>query len=295
MAGANETWLETGVGRPPEELWSFSTESRLSHLALAWESDEVLAADDAGGLYLFDPAGRLRQLSRGLAKIGAISIADAGICSAVAFDERKVALLDGSLSVAWSLNLYDRVVAVALDPFGRHLAIALANRDVRVYTTTRRRVAEFESVRPLKFLRFAANEAVLIGAAEDGLLAAHDALGRQRWDVRLFASCGDMAVSGDARTILLAGFAHGIQRFDGSGTNRGAFVVEGTPARISTSYDGSHIVAATIERQIYLLERTGELRWAAEAPDDVAAVRLDGPGRSIAVGFASGRVARLGW
>jgi hypothetical protein len=295
MADANEPWVETGVGRPPQTAWSFPTESRLSHLALAWESDEVIAADDAGGLYLFDAAGRLRQLSRGLSRIGALAIADTGNCAAVGFNERKVALLDASLSVAWSLTLYDKVVAVALDPFGRHLAVGLANRDVRVYTTARRRVAEFESVRPLRFLRFAAAEATLVGAAEDGLLASYDVRGRQNWDVRLFASCGDMTASGDATTILLAGFAHGIQRFDRTGTNRGAFVVEGTPARISVSYDGSRIAAATVERQVFVLDRSGDLRWAADAPDDVAAVRFDAAGRSIVVGFASGRVTRLGW
>ena len=82
---------------------------------------------------------------------------------------------------------------------------------------------------------------------------------------------------------------------DGRGANRGAFVVEGTPARVALSYDGSRIAAATIERQIYVLNRSGELRWAAETPDEVAALRLDATGRSVVVGFTAGRVARLGW
>lgn len=295
MTEPSDSWLEAGVGVPPKTLWSFSAESRLSHLDLSWEADEVLVADEAGGLSLIDATGRLRHVSRGLMKVDRVAFAESGNNLAVAYDEKKIALIDRSLAVVWSLNLYDKIVGLALDPFGKHLAVALANRDVRIYTATRREIAEFEAVRPLRFLQFAATEPLLIGAAEDGLLAAYDHEGRPKWDVRLFASCGDLTSSGDGATILLAGFAHGIQRFDRSGTNRGAFVVEGTPARIATCYDGSRIVAATVERQIYFLDRSGELRWAAEAPEDVAAVRCDAAGRSIVLGFASGRVTRCGW
>lgn len=295
MTEASDSWLSEGVGAPPQVLWSFSTESRLTHLAHAWEADETLAADDTGGLYLFDPAGRLRQLTRGLSRIDALAFAAAGNCAAAGFDGRKVALLDRSLSVVWSLTLYDKVVGLALDPFGRHLAIALENRDVRIYTASRRRVSEAEFVRPLRFLRFCATSPTLVGAADDGLIAAFDLGGKLLWDVRLFAPCGDMAASGDLATLLLAGFAHGVQRFDAGGTNRGAFVVEGTPARVATCYDGSRIAAATIERQLYWMDRGGNLRWAAVAPDDVAALCCDASGRSAVVGFGSGRIARLGW
>jgi len=295
MNDAAGTWIEQGVGTPPTIRWSFSTESRLSHLDIAWEADEVAATDDAGGVYRLDPNGRLRHVSRGLSRVGRIAFADVGTGLAAAFDERKVALLDESLAVMWSLTLYDRIVGLALDPFGKHLAGSLASRDVRIYTTSRRPIAEFEVVRPARFLKFAATEPLLIGAAEDGLLAAWQLSGKPLWDVRLFASCGDLAMSGNAATILLAGFAHGIQRFDAAGTNRGAFVVEGTPSRIATSYDGARIAAATIERQLYFLDRGGDLRWAAETPDDVVALACDAAGRSIIVGFASGLITRLGW
>lgn len=279
----------------PRPVWSFSTEGRLTHLALAWEADEVLAADDSGGLYLFDPEGRLKHLTRGLTQITALAFAEAGNCVAVGYDRQKVALLDQSLSIAWSLPLYDKVIGVALDPFGRHLAVALANRDVRIYTTARRRVAEFEVVRPLRHLRFSATQPTLVGAAEDGLLVAYSLFGKPLWDVRLFATCGDMAASGDVSHLLLAGFAHGIQRFDVAGTNRGTFIVEGTPARLATCYDGSRIAAGTLERHIYWLDRGGNLRWAATAPDDIAALCCDAAGRSIAVGFGTGRVVALSW
>jgi hypothetical protein len=295
MAEVGESWVRGGVGPAPRVAWSFSTEARLTHLALAWESDEVIAADEAGGLYLLDPAGRLKAVTRGLKGVTALAFADGGNCAAVGYDGQKVALVDRNLSIAWSLALYDRVVGVALDPFGRHLAAALANRDVRIYTAARRRVADFETVRPLRFLRFSATEPKLVGAAEDGLLAAYSAAGKPLWDQRLFATCGDMAASGDVSTLLLAGFAHGVQRYDREGANRGTFVVEGTPARVSMCYDGSRIAVATLERQVYWTDRNGNLRWGGTAPDEVVAVRADGAGGSVVVGTASGRIERLGW
>jgi hypothetical protein len=294
MAQANDSWTEDGVGAAPATIWSCSTESKLTHLAVAWESEDTLAADDTGGLSLIGPDGRLRQLTRGLADITAISIAATGEYAAVGYGQ-KIALLDRSLSMIWSLSLYDRVTGLALDPFGRHVAVALGNRDVRIYTTSRRRIADFEVVRPLKYLQFSATEPKLIAAAEDGLLAAFGIGGKPFWDMRLFANCGDLAASGDGSMILLAGFAHGIQKFDGAGTNRGAFVVEGTPARISTCYDGSRVGAATLERQVFLLDRSGNLKWASTAFGDIAAVRCDASGQSLTIGFSEGRVEKLTW
>ncbi len=294
MARSSDGWSDDGIGTPPCTVWSFSTESRLTHLAVAWESEDTLAADDAGGLSLIGPEGRLRHVTRGLADVTAITIAATGELAAVAYGQ-KLALLDRSLSMIWSLSLYDRVTALALDPFGRHVAVALGNRDVRIYTTTRRRVADFEVVRPLRFLQLTATEPKLIGAAEDGLLGTYTVAGKTVWDAHLFATCGDMAASGDGAVILLAGFAHGIQKFDRSGANRGAFVVEGTPARISTCFDGSRIAAATLERQVFLLDRGGRLLWAAVAGDDVTSVRCDATGRVVTIGFAEGRIERLSW
>jgi len=295
MTDPDESWTREGVGLAPHPLWSFSTEGRLTHLALAWEADDVLAADDAGGLYRFDPNGQLKHLTRGLSKITAIAIADAGNCAAVGYDGQKLALLDASLAISWSLSVHDRITGLALDPFGRHVAVALANRDVRIYTTTRRRVGEAEVVRPLRFLRFSATEPKLIGAAEDGLLAAFTVSGKPLWEQRLFATCGDMAASGDVSQVSLAGFAHGVQKYDASGSNRGTIVVEGTPARLAACYDGSRLAVATLERQVYRLDRGGNLVWAAEAPDDVVGLRSDAAGRNLTVGFAEGRVVRLGW
>lgn len=295
MAESYADWASDGVGTAPEVHWTFCAESRLRQVSLAWEADEVWAADDAGGLYAFDADGRLRQLTRGFPNISGLSCAATGNCAAIAFDEKKVAIVDRSLSVNWSMSLYDKIVGIACDPFGRHIAVALANRDLRVYTTNRRRLAEIEVVRPLRFLQFSTTDPTLIGAAEDGHLAAFQMTGKLLWEQRLFATCGDMAASGDLSTVLLAGFAHGIQRFQGTGANRGAFIVEGTPGKIAVSYDGSRIAAATLEKQIYWMDRSGNLRWGSETPEEVVSLHVGATGSSVIVGFAGGGITRLNW
>ena len=288
-------WTGNGAGTPPTVEWAGATESRLTHLVYAREAAETVVADDAGGLTVFDPAGRLRQMTRGLPQIGCLAVADVGGAIAVAYDERRVAWLEESLATRWSLSLYDTVTGLAFDPFGRYLAIALANRDVQVYTADRGKAASFEAVRPLRFLAFSATQPQLIGAADHGLLGAWTPGGKPLWDTRLWTTCGDMAASGDGQTLFVAAFAHGVQRFDGEGTNRGTIIVEGTPGRLATSFDAGRLSVATLEHQLYRLDAHGNLLWRATAPDDIAAIQSDGPGERLLVGLASGRMLCLRW
>src|SRR5690606_36262174 len=89
MTDPHEAWLTGGVGTPPKVLWSFSTESRLVHLDIAWEADELLAADDAGGLYQCDPSGRLQHLSRVLPGVRHVPISETGDRRAAIYDSKK--------------------------------------------------------------------------------------------------------------------------------------------------------------------------------------------------------------
>ncbi len=300
MAAIDDAWTETGTGTPPRVAWSFRAEGRLTHLVHAREADETFVADAAGGLSWLDPLGRLRQLTRGLPGVNAAAVADDGSCAAVGYDGQKLALLDRSLSVLWMATLHDDVTAVALDPFGRHVAVGLGNRDGLIYATgrdgaARRRVADFEAIRPVRFLAFAATRPLLVAAADHGMLAAYSPAGKLLWDTRLWAGCGDVAISGDAGRIFLAAHAHGVQRYDGRGANRGTFLVDGTPGRLALSFDGTRLGVATLERHLYRLGGEGDLLWAATAPDDVAALAIDGPGRDLFVGFSEGRAVRLRW
>ena len=72
-------------------------------------------------------------------------------------------------------------------------------------------------------------------------------------------------------------------------------MVDGTPGRVGLSFDGTSLIAATVERQIYHLTAAGHLGWAATAPDDPHTVALDATGQRALVALAGGRLLQLAW
>ena len=295
MNSEQPEWIASAFGQPPTQYWSRPLEGGLTHLVASWETEESLVADDAGGLYVFDRAGTLRHMTRGYPHVRAVAISADGERALVAFEDRNLACFDRQLRLKWTKTLYDTILEVALDPFGRHMAVSLAGRRLHIMTTSRREIAELETQRPIRFLRFAMTHPYLVAAAEDGLLAGIEFLGRVDWEERLFATAGDMAINGNASMILLTGFAHGLQRYNGQGRNRGTFVVEGSPARLATSFSGEQIATATLEGQLYRLDRKGNLTWATAIPEEIPAICLSATGDALTVGLASGRVVRLDW
>jgi len=234
-------------------------------------------------------------LTRGFHPLTAVAWSDSGNGGAVSIGDSKLCRLTNRLEVAWSVELPDVILALAVDPFGEYVAAGLANGSNYVFDSHKQRVSTFETVRPLSFLRFLVTEATILGAAEYGHLCCHQLTGEQIWNEKLWSNVGDMAVSGDGETILLAGFSHGIQLFDGEGANRGSFVVEGTPNHVSMSFARNRFVASTLERHLYWLDSDGEMVWATSLPEDVCQVHCDPLANWIVFGLASGRLIRLDW
>ena len=291
----NDSWMENGIGSAPLREWSFRTDGALVAVARGLESGETVAADNAGGLYWFDATGELGQVSRGLEGVLDVAMSALGNVAVVAYNHSRLAWLDDRLSTAWSIELHNNITSIAVDPFGRHVAVGLADRLVRIYSSRRRVLSEFETVRPLHYLSFCATEPLLIGGADHGVLAAYEMSGQLRWDTRLWSACGDMTTNGDCDTIFLAAFAHGVQRYDGAGSNRGTYVLEGTPMRVSVNFEGSRLVVSTVERHLYRLDGQGRMLWAAQAPEDITTVVSDATGGRMLVGMKSGQLLQLSW
>ena len=288
-------WLSAGRGIEPQLRWSFATDSPMVAMALARETGEVLAGDTSGGLYLLDRRGRVATLTRGFHPLTALAWSDSGNGGAAAIGDSKLCRLTNRLEVAWSIDLPDVILCLAVDPFGQYVAAGLANGSNYVFDPQKKRVSTFETIRPLRFMRFLATEPTIVGAAEYGHLCCHQLTGEQIWSEKLWSNAGDMAVAGDGETILLAGFNHGIQLFDGQGTNRGSFVVEGTPNRVSMSFLPNRLVASTLEHHLYWLDSDGEMVWATVLPEEVCQVHCDPLGNWFVCGFVSGRITRLDW
>lgn len=69
----------------------------------------------------------------------------------------------------------------------------------------------------------------------------------------------------------------------------------GTVFKVSASYGGQRIAAATTERYFYYMNADGRILWRAMLPDDVCRVVCEPLGSAVVCGFQSGRIVRLEW
>jgi hypothetical protein len=295
MSNADQKWLEGGRGLPPEWTWSFTADAPLVGLELARETGETVVADAAGSVYLLDRRGRIVTLSRGLHTLSGIAWCDAGMTGAVIVGDSNLTVLNRQLRVVGTSDLRDPILTVAVDPFGRHFAVSLQTGETRILNAGRKTIARFTTTRPLSYTRFVTTETDLISAADNGLICRHHLDGSPVWGEPWWSNIGDLCISGDGRTIFLAGLNLGIQRFDEGGNSQGTYVLEGTPNRIAASFALKRLVASTVEKGLYWLDSDGEILWATTTPEEICSLRCDPLGTGIVCGFETGRVVRLDW
>jgi len=261
----------------------------------AWEAGNVLAADETGGLYLLDHDGRIVTLTRRFHDVEMIAWCDTGTTAAAILGEDELCLLNGQMTEQWRVRLNDSILAIAIAPYGQHVAVSLANGENIIFDGHRSVVSRFTTVRPLTFLQFLVTEPILLGAAEYGLLCCHALDGSPIWNEKLWSNIGDLSATGDGGTIYLAGFTYGVQVFDADGTHYGSYVLEGTPNHVATSYQPQHLFVTTLEKHLYRLDANGDVRWTSQLPDDVCRIHCDPLDAGLVCGFASGRIMRLEW
>jgi hypothetical protein len=295
MNASDQSWLDSGRGLPPEWTWSFTADAPLVGLELARETGETVVADAAGSVYLLDRRGRILTLSRGLHDLTALAWSDAGNTGAVVAGDTTLTVLNRQLRVVGTSEMREPILAVSIDPFGRHFAVSLENSETRILNSSRKTIARFTTTRPLSYSRFVTNEADLISAADNGLVCRHHLDGTPVWGEPWWSNIGDLSITGDGKTIFLAGLNLGVQRFDGGGNSQGTYVLEGTPNHVAASFTLKRLVASTVEKGLIWLDPDGEILWTAETPEEVRTLRCDPLGAGIICGFESGRVARLDW
>lgn len=293
MTAGLPDWLLNARGERPQQRWSFATDARLSDMRYARETGEVLAADESGGLYLLDRRGHIAALTRTGHSFRFVALADTGDSGAVIVDDRQIAWIDRQLQFVWKKSLADEVLGLAMDPFGTHVVVSLANGKNIIYNADKKKLLEFESLRPLRFVQWLATETGFLAAADYGFFARYAFDGELDWSERLWSTVADLSVTGDGEMIVLAGLAHGVQIFDSQGGAQGSFVLDGTANLVAASYNRRRIVASTLEKHITLLDTEGTMRWMVQPPDDVLRLQIGPMGDHVVLGFADGHIMRL--
>lgn len=295
MSRTSADWLRNGTGLAPRIAWAFSTDAELVCLTPAREAGDLYAVDDSGGLYHLNRAGRIETLSRGLKDARLLRWSDRGDVGIVVCGDDEFSLLDASMNVVWSADAPSTILDVAIDAWGHNIALTLENADNVILNADRKKLCQFSTTQPLKFIQFSVGKQRIYGAAEYGYICMHRFNGREVWNEKTVSSVGDMSLTENGNSVFLASFAHGIKTLDRHGNSTASYLVDGTPSRVSVSFFGERVVAATVERHIYWLDSDGTLLWAAETPEDVTALICDPLGEWLIVGFQSGRVLRLDW
>lgn len=292
--GAADWLVTTGRGERPALRWSFTVDAPLTDVRMSRETGEIVASDASGGLYLLDRRGKVQALTRTRHSVHRLAWSDIGNAGAAVLDENLVGWFDRYLQIQWTRDFPDEILAVAMDPYGTHVALAQADGVNHIYTQAGKKVSRFESIRPLRHMQFLTTNTDLVVASEYGLTARYTLAGSPVWTNKLWSTVGELAVTGDGKSLFLAGFAQGIQAFDGqTGNTRGTFVCEGTVGLVSCGYAKRNIVGYTLERTLFGVDDEGNPLWNVTAPEDVQRIILSPLADFMICGFASGRIMRF--
>ena len=288
-------WLVPHRGRCPELRWQFRPDALLTDAAFARESGETFVLDAGGDLYRVGRDGSLLGVNRLREPLTRIAWSDAGTLGAAVSGDRKLMVFDESLAVLWETTAPDSITGLAVDPYGGYVAASLDDRGSIIMSRHRKKVASFETIRPLVHLAFLASEPILVAAAEQGLMVGYSLGGERLWSEKVLSGVGSLAVAGDGSRIVLAGFTHGVPVHDEVGDALGSMMVDGTAVKAAIDIDSSRILVATLEQALYWVDADGDVLWVGQTPEPTLAMAVDPFGEFIQPAFAGDGVVRLHW
>lgn len=287
-------WVK-GKGVRPIWNWGLGTDGQLSALSYARETGDLFLADSSGGLSKIDRQGQIQSLTRTPEAPFALAWSDDGRFGAVITGEENLLRLDANLRVLQAIKLPETALGLAISPFGNHVAVSLANGKTLFYNERKRRIAQFETIRPVTFLKFCVTEPLLFASAEHGLVCCHNLSGAQVWQEKNWSNVGDLEMTGDGDLLYLASFGHGVEVYDGDGAAVGSYVLDGTVNRLAVSYEPQRLAVSTVEQNLYWLDADGELLWSTTVDDPIIDLICDPLGEWLIVGLQNRGVHRLAW
>ncbi len=288
-------WIHQGRGSTPNVDWTVTTEAPLVAMQMGRETGEVLVADEAGGLYLINRGGQISRISRGPSPIRAIAWGDTGGGGIALVGKRTLYWFNRALKFDKKIVLSTRALNLALDAHAEYAVVSLDGGQNLIFDSPRKPIREFRTHQPLAHLEFLVREPAIFGVSAYGMFYRFNFQGREIWGENLWSDVGGLSVSGNGSTILLACFAHGIQRYKGNGESDGSYQLGETVSRISSSFNPYRMMAATVEQQLCWLDFQGQLLWSAATPHKTVAIQCDPLGYGAVCGFDSGQVLRLTW
>jgi hypothetical protein len=259
----------------------------------------LLHQREAGGLVVWGERGGLTALSRSgtvqartrFTEPPRVAVADDGSDVAVA-TSGQLMWLAPDLRPRWQRSIPSPATALALDPFGRFLAVADAQSRLEVLDRDGRQVLAVESPKAFHHLAFVPAAPALIAAADFGLLARLELpSGEWAWRASVVAHVGGLAVADSGEPVVLACFSAGLRRYSAAGK---AVPTPELPGRsVALTFDGRLTVVLGTDDTLTGLNPLGEVVLSGTVDEPVRAMALSALGDTAFVATAGGAVRAL--
>jgi hypothetical protein len=271
-------------------LWSQPVLAGPRGLVHAREKGWLAVWDQQRWLYLLSAAGK-RQGQVNLAEsLTVAAVADDGSALAAGSKKGTVWWLEPDLSIRWQRQLTEPVLALALDPFGKLLAVADARDHVQLYDPQGEVACRWQCPRALHHLAFVPARPLLVGSSDFGLVAGFDLAGKCLWRDGLVSHVGGLASSGDGAVIALACFTDGIQRYRLDGVNLGKLKAGAACRLLAASFDCRRLLAAGLGEELTVLDGGGHVQANHKLEKPAAALAMSALGDEAYVVLEDGRI-----
>lgn len=288
--------LQNSHGRRPTVVFDICPGGDIVAMDLASETGTLLVASSIGQLMLLSSDGDPIAFELGFDHADRLAFAASGQFAALVRDENQVALLSAGLKSLWSAQITGVITALAIAPWGSHVAVATDSARIHIVTADRRELCRIDTGRPMEFLTFLQQEPALIAASEFGNMYCFDVHGQEQWHQKMSNNAGDLAVSADGSRIVLAAFNHGVQVYNDRGRHLGSFMVDGIPCQAALAANLQRVAVLTLEHRLMWLNMEGNVLWGADLSADPPVRICAGPlGDCVYVATTSGRVLQLRW
>jgi hypothetical protein len=276
--------------------WSHPLPARPRGLSLAREKGSLLTWDETHWLYLLSRDGQ-RQAQRHLGPaLAAACLSDDGSACSAFSTAGDLWWLAPDLTTRWQVSMPAAALAVAVDPLGHYVAVALADErgSLHIYQGAKA-VMTVSCPRPVHHLAFVPQEPLLVASADYGFVGAFDLAGRCVWRDGLVAHVGGLAVTGDGNQLVLACFSEGLQRYGAGGRRLERLSLEESCRLVAISFAGQQVLVGGLSKRLLLLNSAGKT-LATHALDQSAIALALGPlGDYCVIALADCRVARGEW
>jgi outer membrane protein assembly factor BamB len=273
-----------------QPLWALDLGAGTRTLSLAHEKGWAIAGDRKDRLHLFSRSGRLEAQRKSPGTLALVAAADDGSVYVGAGGRNEIWGFAPDLSIRWRREAADKILSVALDPFGQYFAFADARGFLTLLDQLGGKCFQIRCPRPLHHLAFVPEAPLIIGCADFGLILCVDIAGRTVWRDGPVAHIGSLSLSGDGSTLVLASYTDGLRRYNREGQSQGCTPLGDTCRLASVALDGSVILAAGMAHRLLLLNRAGQIVWRRELESTPSAMALGPMGEYGIAALANGKV-----